>query len=516
MESELTMSRDTATGRKVARVPWWVVALVAALGAGIGGGALWLHHKLVSAVRNELLPQWSRDYDSAVTLDRLSVWVLPSIRITGDGLTFRLHGHESEPPLLHARRITATAGILQILGKPYHLRLLDIRGLELNVPHNRAKRAPRNETARSKFFIDEIRADGGILRKLPAETGAQPLEFQFPRVKLRTSGVNSEVRFDTEVRVPKPPGLVRAQGSVGPWDALRIPEMKAEGHFHFSDVDLSVFHPVLGTLDATGDFNGTLKQLNVTGRAVVPAFETRNAKRPLEFHADYRATVDATNGDTRVEGIEAEFLHSKLVAHGDIRGRKEKIIQLDAEMPRGRLEDVLLFILKDPKPPFTGSASFHWQFTAPLTSKDTVREMRIDGPASLEDVRPSKERTREKLDALSAKGQGEPQAAGSISARTNVHGQIDVREGVAHLAGVSLRTPGVVVLLHGTYQLRSEQLNLSGTARLEAKLSQTTTGFKSALLKIVDPFFKKKKAGAAVPVRVTGTARDPNVRTDIF
>jgi hypothetical protein len=497
-------------------LPWWLLLVVAVLGLGIASGGLWLHRRLVSDVRDELLPTWSRDYNSTVTLDHLSIWVFPSIQVTGDSLTFRLHGRDSEPPLLHARRITATAGILEIFHAPHHLHLLDIRGLELNVPPDRPWNKAKEETSRSKFYFDEIRADGGILRKLPRERNASPLEFQFPRVRLHTANVNSDIQFDTEVRIPKPPGVVRAHGQFGPWDIVHVGEMQASGHYELSHADLSVFHPVLGTLESNGEFRGRLKELSVAGHAEIPSLETRNAQRPIAFHADYRATVDGTTGDTRIESIGAAFLHSKLVAHGDIRGKVHKIIALDAEMPDGRLEDILRFVLRDPKPLFTGSASFHWQFTSPLTSKDVVHQMRINGSVSLANVEPAKEQTREKLDSLSAKGQGEPQEAASITVESNVHGMIDVRDGVARLSNVSFRTPGMLVTLHGTYQLLSEELNLSGTARLEAKLSQTTTGFKSVLLKTVDPFFKKKNAGAAVPVRITGPARNPNVRTDIF
>jgi hypothetical protein len=409
-----------------------------------------------------------------------------------------------------------SAGILEIFQKPCHLHLLDIRGLELNVPPERPWHKARQETARSKFYFDEIRADGGILRKLPEQRSGNPLEFQFLRVRLRTAGVSGDVRFETEVRIPKPPGLVRAHGQFGPWDATDIRKIQAAGHYELSRADLGVFHPVVGTLDSKGEFKGSLNELSVTGGAEIPPFETRNAQRPIEFHADYRATVDGTTGDTRIDALEAEFLHSKLIVRGGVRGTPRKIVSLDAEMTSGRVEDILRFVLKDPNALFVGSAAFHWHFTAPLTSKDTVHEMRIDGAASLDNVEPSREQTREKLDVLSARGQGDPQAAGSIGARSDLHGLIAVRKGVAHLNDVSFRTPGESVRLHGTYQLLSEELNLAGTARLEAKLSQTTTGFKSALLRIVDPFFKKKKAGGAVPVRVTGTARNPDVRTDIF
>jgi hypothetical protein len=43
--------------------------------------------------------------------------------------------------------------------------------------------------------------------------------------------------------------------------------------------------------------------------------------------------------------------------------------------------------------------------------------------------------------------------------------------------------------------------------RMLATVSQATTGAKSVFLKILDPFYKKKKkgAGAEVPIRMTGT-----------
>jgi hypothetical protein len=37
-----------------------------------------------------------------------------------------------------------------------------------------------------------------------------------------------------------------------------------------------------------------------------------------------------------------------------------------------------------------------------------------------------------------------------------------------------------------------------------------TTGWKSLLLKAVDPFFKKDGAGAVLPIKITGTKSDPH------
>jgi len=45
---------------------------------------------------------------------------------------------------------------------------------------------------------------------------------------------------------------------------------------------------------------------------------------------------------------------------------------------------------------------------------------------------------------------------------------------------------------------------------MQAELSQTTKGIKSFLLKALDPFFKKKHAGAVVPIKITGTYGHPS------
>ena len=44
---------------------------------------------------------------------------------------------------------------------------------------------------------------------------------------------------------------------------------------------------------------------------------------------------------------------------------------------------------------------------------------------------------------------------------------------------------------------------------LDAKLSEMTTGVKSARLKIRDPLFKGKNATTVIPVAITGSKDDP-------
>jgi hypothetical protein len=64
--------------------------------------------------------------------------------------------------------------------------------------------------------------------------------------------------------------------------------------------------------------------------------------------------------------------------------------------------------------------------------------------------------------------------------------------------------PGAGVDLSGTFNLRDGTVQMAGNLRMQANISHAATGFKSVLLKPLIPFFKKKQAGAVVPIAVTG------------
>ncbi len=67
----------------------------------------------------------------------------------------------------------------------------------------------------------------------------------------------------------------------------------------------------------------------------------------------------------------------------------------------------------------------------------------------------------------------------------------------------------------GGYGLRSGAIDLDGTVRLDAKVSQMTTGIKSLLLRPVDRFFARDGAGTVLPIRIRGTRGKPKFVLDI-
>jgi hypothetical protein len=70
--------------------------------------------------------------------------------------------------------------------------------------------------------------------------------------------------------------------------------------------------------------------------------------------------------------------------------------------------------------------------------------------------------------------------------------------------------------VHGTYNLISHRIDLHGRLRVDTKISNTTTGAKAMLLKMMDPFFKKKRKGEVLPVRISGTYEHPSFGLDLY
>ena len=82
---------------------------------------------------------------------------------------------------------------------------------------------------------------------------------------------------------------------------------------------------------------------------------------------------------------------------------------------------------------------------------------------------------------------------------------MSLRDGSAALSNVSFRVHGASASLHGTYSVINYAVDLHGQLALQKELYDTTSGFKSVLSKLLDPIFKRKHAGAVIPVSITGT-----------
>jgi hypothetical protein len=85
---------------------------------------------------------------------------------------------------------------------------------------------------------------------------------------------------------------------------------------------------------------------------------------------------------------------------------------------------------------------------------------------------------------------------------------------VISFRSLSFAVPGAGVDLTGNYDLDKDDLDFHGTLKLQAKVSETFTGWKRWALKPVDPFFAKQGSGTLIHIEVTGSSKDPQFGRD--
>ena len=310
----------------------------------------------------------------------------------------------------------------------------------------------------------------------------------------------------------QPPGEIQSTGSFGPWQRDQPAETPVSGKYVFRHADLSVFRGISGSLYSDGDYHGVLEHIEVQGRTDTPDFAITIAGNPVHLTTDFHALVDGTNGTTHLQPVVARFGHSSFTAQGVVDttpGKPGKIISLDVRSEDGRLEDMLRMAVKG-KPALRGGVAFHTKLLLPLGDRDVTQAMQLDGTFDATSARFSKQDAQQKVDKLSNRGRGQTDDAADDSVASDFLGRFALRDGVMHLANLSFLVPGVAITLDGDYGLEDSRIDLRGTARLQAKLSETTTGFKSFLLKAADPFFSKKGAGTVLPIKITGTRDSPS------
>jgi len=176
------------------------------------------------------------------------------------------------------------------------------------------------------------------------------------------------------------------------------------------------------------------------------------------------------------------------------------------------LLDLLRLAVKGSQP-MTGDISFQSKLNIPPGKEDIADRLKLDGRFTVRQAHFTKLDLAEKIKALSRAGQGKPGQTAQGSDIFNFSGQFDLKNGSLRLSNLTFRVPGADFHFNGTYALRTGAIDFHGTLSLQAKLSQTTTGIKSFLLKPLDPFFSKNHV-TVLPLKITGTRADPSFGPD--
>ena len=237
----------------------------------------------------------------------------------------------------------------------------------------------------------------------------------------------------------------------------------------------------------------------------------------MPLHTEFSATVDGTNGNTVLHPVRARLGNSSFEVSGSIaRGALEehKEIDLDARSSTGRLDDFLRLTVKSPKPPMTGGIGFSTKVKIPPGASSVADRVELDGTFTLHGVKFTSEDVQDKIAGLSHRAQGDP-TNHDDNVTADFKGAFRLRDGRLNIPRVTFSLPGAEVTLNGGYGLRSAALDFQGTAKLDATVSQMTTGIKRLLLRPVDPLFRRDGAGTVLPIKISGTRGQPSFSLDI-
>ena len=516
-------------------LPGTLVILALLIAAAIGV-QMYLN-SLEPRARGRIIQALQERFDADVELKSLNLSLAPVPTVVGQGLTIR-HKQWSDPkPLISVTRFTAQTSLRDLVMQTDNVDLVRLEGLQIDVPPRGASAAKTQteeqkevgapeagrDTTRLRFNIRTLIADGAVLQIEPKLQGKDPLRFDIEKLTMRSVGPGQPMRFDASLQNARPPGLINSNGRFGSWQKDDPRATPVSGAYTLQNADLGIFRGISGILSSAGSYNGVLQHIEVNGTTDTPNFALKRGGKPVHLQISFRSVVNGMDGETMLNPVDAHFLNSEFVCRGGIIKKasdKKKTVDLDAYTKRARMEDILRLVLGDDRPILTGEVDFKSKIVIPPGDQDVLDKLNLNGRFKIVSARFTSAKVEQRLETLSDRARGitKSEEARQLpeTIASDFFGRFLLDNGCASFSHLSFQVPGAQVKLGGTYDLRSQQIDMHGLFGMRATLSETQSGIKHWLLKPVDPFFKKDGAGFEVPLDVTGTREHPEVTVRAF
>jgi hypothetical protein len=437
--------------------------------------------------------------------------------VDGNGLVVRLRRDPEAPPFFRIPHFRFHLDLGLLTGPSKTVPRLELEGMEIAVPPKGERpHSGQNHDAPDVAF-NEVHLSKAVLLLLPRDRSKPPLKFDIDDLLLKEAGRMQAMTYDAHMMNPRPPGRIDAAGHFGPWNVDEPGDTSLDGDYRFNHADLSVFGGIRGILDSTGKFAGSLDHIDVSGDARVPDFALRSAGNRIPLETHFEALVDGTNGNTVLKPVTALLGKSTrfatsgaIIKHEDVGKRA---ITLAVSMKKGDLAEILRLGMKG-DPFMKGRLQMQSKISIPPLSAKVKEKLGLAGDFSVTDALFTKDAVQDKVDELSRRGQGQPKNPAIDNVVYNMHGHFDMQNQKIDLSELAFEVPGAAVSLDGRYDMESDDLDFHGELRLDAKVSQTMTGWKRWLAKPLDPFFSKDGAGTLLKIQITGTSDNPQFGRD--
>ena len=517
------------------RRPLWVYALAwsgfAALLVAVAALTVFAIYfrRAEPILRDRVIETLATRYDSRVELAGFEVSAIHGFEITGIGLRLYPNALDMQQPLISVDKFSFRIGWRDLFHTPMHIGVVHVSGLAINLPPKEQRQnIPRlnphgSESGKIQILVDQLIINHASLVLGTSKPGKVPLDFEIANLYMSSVGAGQPMRFHAILVNPKPVGNIDSSGSFGPFDAHSPGDTPVSGTYSFSHADLSTIKGIGGILSSTGQYQGTLNNITVDGETDTPDFRLTIADHPVPLHTKFHAIVDGTNGDTHLLPVDAMLLNSHIIARGDVITvpNQGHDITLYVTVDPARIEDLLALGVKTQPPIMTGALVLHTKLELPPGDGSVTDRINMQGNFNITGAHFSNPGVQAKVDELSLRSQGEADQANqnaqlgiSSNIASNMQGDFTLGDSRITITGLKYTVPGALIAMNGVYSLDGQVFDFHGTARLHAKVSQMVTGWKSLLLKPIDPLFSKDGAGTEVPVSITGTRSNPQFGLD--
>lgn len=460
--------------------------------------------------RERMIERLQRASDSRVDIGKFHSTYFPPGYVA-EGVLFRkqtAHGELKATPLITIARLTVTSSYSGLLSRQKRISKVIADGMRILIPAGGIQFHSGGGAHRESLLIQEFLVRDGILEFASREQGGKPLSFVVHEASFRNVSARRTIPFALSMRLPLPAAELTANGWIGPWLDQKgtVRSTPLSGSCDLEHGDLSVFESLGGTIQSHVSFSGTLARVAIAGATSSPDFEVKASRHHLPLSTQFQGTVDLTNGDVLLPSLTAKLGNTHLGAQARVTGNP-KTVDLRVEQGQGEVQDLVLLFSNAPRSPINGPIQFQTRILLPPEQRPFKERVQLAGDFRIDPARFTAANTQEHVDQLSERARGKKDKDGSkyLEVLSNLRGHVNLKDGISNFSTVSFSVPGATARMHGNYNLVNKRVNFQGKMRMQATVSQATTGVKSFFLKILDPFFKKKSSGAELPVSMTGT-----------
>jgi AsmA-like C-terminal region len=481
-------------------------------------------------LRARLIETLSARFKSQVELAELHVWVADGVHVDGKGL--KIYGttdpNRWEPgvqPLLEVGEFRFQTALRSLFREPMHVDIVYLNDMIVNIPPTNERQEmtglrQQGQNVRMSIAVDRfICADTKLIVNTP-RANKPPLEFDISDLRMKDIGPGLPLRFEATLINPRPVGDIQSTGQFGPLNEKKPRDTAVVGNYAFTNADLGTLRGIGGILSSTGKYGGTLGRIEVDGQTDTPDFQIAVSGHRVPLHTEFHAIVDGTDGDTYLDPVKATVLHSSFTAKGKILRMKSPHghdVELNVVLGRARIEDLLKLGVKTDPPIMTGAVEMKTKLSLPAGAEDIANGLQLAGSFDIPEAHFTNDKVQDRIDSLSVRSLGKNGARRGKADRvvtSDLEGRFTLNHGVLSFSYLHFLIPGTHADMTGQYSLDGNTFDFHGTLRLDAKLSQMTTGWNSILLKPVDPFFSKHGAGTELPFKITGTREAPHFGLD--